>query len=196
MALEVRVFIVINKTDTCSTSALEQTIDKIEFLLKSPGCGKIPVMIKSDDDAILAAQHFIEPKICPIFCMSCVDGTNLTRLQKFLNVLPPFLNKSDKEVEMQQLAEFRVDEVFFKKKPGHILAGMLVKGSVQEREKLLLGPFDDGEFIGVEVQTVQRYKVPCRIVRAGQSAAISIGNLKSVTEKLRKGMVLIDPKVH
>ena len=59
MALEVRVFIVINKTDCCSEKSLEQTVDKIEFLLKSPGCGKIPLLIKSIDDAMLAAQHFI-----------------------------------------------------------------------------------------------------------------------------------------
>ena len=37
MALEMRVFIVINKIDCCTTEALEQTVDKIEFLLKSPG---------------------------------------------------------------------------------------------------------------------------------------------------------------
>jgi GTPase len=196
MALEVRVFIVINKIDCCSEKALEQTIEKIEFLLKSPGCGKIPMMIRSDDDAILAAQHFIEPKICPIFAMSCVTGTNLATLTKFLNVLPPL--SCNKQHDMQELTEFRVDEVYFKKKPGHILAGMLAKGSVQEREQLLLGPFDRGEFVHVEVQTVQRYKVPCRIVRAGQSAALSIGNPKSsgVTEwRLRKGMVLVDPKL-
>ncbi len=43
-----------------------------------------------------------------------------------------------------------------------------------------------GEFIPVEVQTVQRYRRPCRIVRAGQSAALSIGNPDIITEKLRK----------
>lgn len=87
---------------------------------------------------------------------------------------------------MQQFTEFRVDEVYFKKKPGHIIAGMLMKGTIQEQEKLLLGPFELGEFLPVEIQTAQRYKVPCRIVRAGQSAALSIGNPESVVEKIRK----------
>ena len=40
MALEVRVFIVVNKIDMCSESCLERTLSTIEFLLKSPGCGK------------------------------------------------------------------------------------------------------------------------------------------------------------
>lgn len=195
MALEVRVFVVVNKIDTCSAAALQQTIEKIDFLLKSPGCGKIPMMIRSEDDAILAAQRFNEPRFCPIFAISCVDGTNLDMLRKFLNLS----SKSEQlESSIQQMAEFRVDEVFYKKKPGNILAGMLIKGSVQEREQLLLGPFESGPtFLPVEVQTVQRYKVPCRIVRAGQSAALSIGNPKHLPagEKLRKGMVLVDPKL-
>ena len=81
MALEVRVFIVINKIDCCSETVLKQTVEKIEFLLKSPGCGKIPYLINSMDDAMLAAQNFTEPKYCPIFVVSCVDGTNLDRLK-------------------------------------------------------------------------------------------------------------------
>lgn len=116
MALGVRVFIVVNKIDTCSDQSLEQTLNTIEYLLKSPGCGKIPIKVKTDDDAILAAQHFIDPKICPIFKISCVDGTNLDKLKKFLNVLPPFMSNNDRENDVQQLTEFRVDEVFFKKK--------------------------------------------------------------------------------
>ncbi len=43
-----------------------------------------------------------------------------------------------------------------------------------------------GEFIQVEIQTVQRYRVPCRLVRPGQSAALSIGNQENIVEKLRK----------
>jgi hypothetical protein len=81
----------------------------------------------------------------------------LDLLKKFLNVLPPLTNNNN-DINMQQLTEFRVDEVYFKKKPGHILAGMLMKGTIQEQEKLLLGPFELGEFIPIEVQTAQRYK--------------------------------------
>jgi GTPase len=188
LVLNVPVFIVINKTDSCTEESLKETLETIDFLLKSPGCGKIPLFIQSDDDVVLAAQNFVEPRICPIFTTSCVNGTNLDKLKKFFNVLPPLLHKklSDTDI-LQQHAEFRVDEVFLKKKAGHILGGMLVKGTVQEHEKLLLGPFgENGQFLPVEVQTVQRYRVPCRLVRAGQSAALSIGNKHEFKEKIRK----------
>jgi GTPase len=45
------------------------------------GCGKIPVLIKTVDDALIAAQNFTDPKICPIFLVSCLDGTNLDILK-------------------------------------------------------------------------------------------------------------------
>jgi GTPase len=195
MALEVRVFIVINKVDCCSDEMLEQTVGKIEFLLKSPGCGKVPLRIKSLDDAMLAAHSFVEPKICPIFLVSCVEGSNLDKLKKFLTLLPPLMDKKQQEHELQQLPVFRADEIYFKKRVGNILAGMLTKGTIQEHEKLLLGPMDDGQFVPVQVQTVQRYRVACRIVRAGQSAALSIGNSPQINGKLRRGMVLLSEKL-
>lgn len=169
--------------------------------------------VNSDDDVILAAQNLNQPKICPIFTISCVKGTNLDKLKKFLHVLPPAISKLDRENAIQQMPEFRVmskkkerkrfqtsqriilnkifyiikvDEIFHKKKSGHILGGMLLKGSIQEHEKLLLGPMEFGEFMPVEVQTIQRYRVPCRIVRAGQTAAVSIGSPENIGEKLRK----------
>ena len=109
MALDVPVFVVINKIDACSEKALNQTLNTIEFLLKSPGCGKIPMIIDNEDDAVLAAQQFLDPKICPIFTSSCVNGTNINLLKKFLNVLPPFANKKERESKIQDLTEFRVN---------------------------------------------------------------------------------------
>jgi GTPase len=57
---------------------------------------------------MVAAQHFVEPKYCPIFTISCVDGTNLDKLKKFLSVLPPLMNKTQREHDMQELPVFRV----------------------------------------------------------------------------------------
>ena len=108
MALDVPVFVVINKVDACSKKALNQTLNTIEFLLKSPGCGKIPMIIENEDDAVLAAQHFVDPKFCPIFTISCVEGTNINLINKFLNVLPPLANKKERESKIQDCTEFRV----------------------------------------------------------------------------------------
>ena len=108
MALNVPVYVVVNKIDACTNKALRQTLSTLEFLLKSPGCNKIPLLVETEDDAVLAAQQFFDFKICPIFTISCVDGTNLNLLKKFLNILPPLMNKKEEEFKMQEHTEFRV----------------------------------------------------------------------------------------
>ena len=66
---------------------------------------------------------------------------------------------------------------------------------MQEREDLVMGPFESGEFIPVKLHTLHRHRVPYRIVRAGQTAAANIGRLKKdFNEKIRKGMVLVSAK--
>jgi GTPase len=68
-----------------------------------------------------------------------------------------------------------------------LVSSLFRRGTIQENEDLLIGPFESGEFIPVRIQTVHRHRVPCRIVRAGQTAAISLGRFKSdLNEKLRK----------
>jgi GTPase len=106
---------------------------------------------------------------------------------------------------MQLPTHFRVDEVYTNQNVGNIVAGMLIKyffvckeelyknvlnskrGTIQENEKLLLGPFESGDFIPVQVKSVHRHRVPCRIVKSGQSAAISLcRTTDKLGEKLRR----------
>lgn len=68
------------------------------------------------------------------------------------------------------------------------------RGSIQEGENLSLGPFDNGQFIEAPVKSLQRHRVPCRIIRAGQTASINLGHFKNI-DKLRKGMVLLSPSL-
>lgn len=52
-----------------------------------------------------------------------------------------------------------------------------------------IGPLKDGSFKPAVIKSIHRNRVPCRIVRAGQSAAIclDVGD----TENVRNGMVLL-----
>ena len=63
--------------------------------------------------------------------------------------------------------------------PGTIVAGTTQRGTIREGDNLLLGPNDDGAFIPVTAHTIHRNRLPCRIVSAGQTAAVSLGNLNS-----------------
>ena len=62
IALDVPLFIVINKTDMCSSAVTKRTIKGLEKILKSPGCRKIPVVVENVDDAVVAATNLVANK--------------------------------------------------------------------------------------------------------------------------------------
>lgn len=72
---------------------------------------------------------------------------------------------------------------------GSVVGGLLVSGVVRTGDELAVGPFENGSFQIVTVKSVHRNKVPCRLVRAGESATLAL----TPDAPLRRGMVLLSP---
>lgn len=89
---------------------------------------------------------------------------------------------------LQESPEFQIDENFKAGDAPQILGGLLTKGIITEGTKMQIGPLKDGSFKQVTVKSIHRNRVPCRMVRAGQSAAIC---LDTTVANLRNGMVLV-----
>ncbi|KAH3846837.1 GTP-binding protein 2-like [Dreissena polymorpha] len=191
LALKVPIFVVVTKIDMCRKFLIEKTVSQLEKILKSPGCKKIPLRIDTEDDAITAAQNFDTDRIVPIFRVSSVSGANLDLLYKFLNVIPP-LNK-DRDRMVQLPTEYQIDGVFTVPGVGNVVGGRLHTGSVREGDTLMLGPYDDGQFQPVQVKTVHRHRLPCRLIQAGQASSVALVNVER--ENLRKGMVLVSQEL-
>ncbi|CAH1791267.1 unnamed protein product [Owenia fusiformis] len=194
LALEVPIFVVISKVDICSQRVVKRTLEQLERLLKSPGSKKVPMRVESEDDAIMAASTISSESIAPIFTVSNVTGKHLDLLTKFLNVLPPLRSHKDREGHLQQPAIHQVEEVYCVPDVGTVLGGTLIRGSIKEGEKMLVGPMDTGEFQEVIIQGLHRSRRPCRMVRAGEACSVSLGSHDKST--LRKGMVLVSPKLN
>lgn len=75
---------------------------------------------------------------------------------------------------------------------GQILGGILTKGILSEGSKMQIGPMKNGTFEMVTIKSIHRNRVPCRMVRAGQSAAIC---LDKCIPNLRNGLVILNPDV-
>ena len=58
IALGVPVFVLISKIDICRKSIVNRTLEQLERILKSPGCKKVPMIVRNEDDAITAASTF------------------------------------------------------------------------------------------------------------------------------------------
>ncbi|ESO96458.1 hypothetical protein LOTGIDRAFT_159869 [Lottia gigantea] len=193
LALGVPVFVVVTKVDMCRKFVIEKTVKQLEHILKSPGCKKVPMRIENDDDAITAATTFDSEKITPIFQVSSVTGLNLDLLIKFLNVLPPLKSRHEREKLVQDHTQFQIDKLYNVPGVGCVVGGTIHRGSIKEKDELLLGPSEFGEFKPVQVKTVYRNRLPCLHIQAGHSATVALHDIDRT--ELRKGMVLVSSEV-
>ncbi|KAJ8930437.1 hypothetical protein NQ314_016763 [Rhamnusium bicolor] len=185
VALNVPFFIVITKIDLVQPTT---TLQSLESFLKQVGSRRVPLIIKNLDDVITAGANQLTENVVPIFCVSSVNGEGLDLLSRFLHVLPPGISSKEKERLEQESPEFHIDENFKAGDVGQILGGLLTKGVITEGAKMQIGPMKNGSFQNVTVKSIHRNRVPCRMVRAGQSAAVC---LDSYIPGLRNGMVLL-----
>ncbi|RCN40370.1 elongation factor Tu GTP binding domain protein [Ancylostoma caninum] len=189
LSLSVPVFIVVTKIDMCPPQILEETMKNIGRLVKSAGARKLPVMVRNTNDVIHAAVNFPSKRVCPIFQVSNVEGTNLDLLRQFLNIVP--LRRTLCENDP---AHFQIDDVYWVEGVGTVVSGTVLSGTIKVNDTLLLGPNSVGEFVPLPVKSIHRKRMPVSSVRCGQTASFA---LRKITKReVRKGMVMLDPRMN
>ncbi|XP_043250179.1 GTP-binding protein 2 isoform X1 [Colletes gigas] len=180
-------FIVVNKIDLgfCSTP---ETINQLEGAISAQGYSKQLVMYNES----LTAWDY-ESDMIPVFNVSCVTGEGLGDLTNFIKNLSPYdVNSTNSDSES---CLFQIDETFRVAGLNEpVLGGLLVKGAIAPGTRLLVGPLPDGEFSPVKVVSLHRNKAPCCLVRASQSASLTLApptNRGPPLPHLRPGMVLV-----
>uniref|UniRef100_A0A915CZF1 Tr-type G domain-containing protein n=1 Tax=Ditylenchus dipsaci TaxID=166011 RepID=A0A915CZF1_9BILA len=171
LSLSIPVLIVVTKIDMYK-------------LMKSPGCRKRPILVTCIEDVIDAAHNFYSGKVCPIFQVSNVKGTNLELLRTFLNVIPV-----SRPVFENKPAEFQIDDIYCVDGVGTVVSGTCLAGMISLNDNLLLGPDSLGKFLNVPIKSIHRKRMPVSTIKAGQTASFA---LRKLTKKdVRKGMFLL-----
>lgn len=186
LALSVPVFVVITKIDMCPPNVLQDNLKLLLRILKSPGCRKVPVMVKTTDDVVLSATNFVSERLCPIFQVSNVSGENLGLLKTFLNLLTTRMEYHENEP-----AEFQIDDTYSVPGVGTVVSGTTLKGVIRLNDTLVLGPDPLGHFQPIAVKSIHRKRMAVREVRAGQTASFALKKIKR--SQIRKGMVMVSP---
>ncbi|CZR65022.1 probable GTP-binding protein 1; G-protein 1 [Phialocephala subalpina] len=187
LALNVPVMVVITKIDICPPQILEQTIQQITRILKSPGARKIPIFIKNKEECINTATQFVSQRICPIFQVSNVTGESLDLVRAFLNILP-----HHGHYDAQAPFEFHVNDTFSVPFVGTVVSGIIKSGVIHAGDTVLIGPDSLGQFTTTNIRSIERKRIQVPAASAGQSASFA---LKRVRRKdVRKGMVVL-PKL-
>ena len=163
LALSVPVFVVVTKIDMCPPNVLQETLKLLVKILKSPGCRKVPVMVKSQDDVILSATNFVSERLCPIFQVSNVTGENLPLLKMFLNLLSTRSPNTSKNFDVKlhifptnildaEPAEFQIDDTYQVPGVGTVVSGTTFRGTIRINDSLLLGPDPLGHFYPIAIK--------------------------------------------
>ena len=71
---------------------------------------------------------------------------------------------------------------------------MLCRGVVREGDPVQVGPQEDGGFVETTVATIRRNRAPCRMVRAGQTATLTLTHIERAD--IRKASASISVMQH
>ena len=63
LALSVPVFVVVTKIDMCPPNVLQENLRLLNRILKSPGCRKVPVTVKTAEDVVISATNFVSERL-------------------------------------------------------------------------------------------------------------------------------------
>lgn len=188
LALSVPVFVVVTKIDMCPSNVLQDNLKLLFKILKSQGCRKVPVMVKTPDEVVLSATNFVSERLCPIFQVSNVTGENLNLLKMFLNLLTTRMTAQD-----NLPAEFQIDDTYSVPGVGTVVSGTCLQGLIKINDLLMLGPDPLGNFMPIAVKSIHRKRMNVKEVRGGQTASFALKKIKR--SQIRKGMVMVSPEL-
>ncbi|XP_070498163.1 GTP-binding protein 1 [Chironomus tepperi] len=189
LALSVPLFVVITKIDMCPANILQETLKLLVKILKSQGCRKVPVMVRTADEVVLSATNFVSERLCPIFQVSNVTGENLDLLKMFLNLLTTRVTGLD-----DLPAEFQIDDSYSVPGVGTVVSGTCLQGVIRLNDVLMLGPDLLGHFQPIPVKSIHRKRMNVREVRSGQTASFALKKIKR--SQIRKGMVMVSQEIN
>jgi elongation factor 1-alpha len=151
-AFNVPVIVVITKVDKVSQDQLFETQYALTDMLKEV-TEKIPLLISNEEDVVLCSRTIQEESIFPVFFVSNTSRKGLDLFLSFLNLLPISTQNQWRTSQDHHNPEFHITETF-DKEGEPILSGMVLKGQINIRQQLLLGPDNDGRFRKVEIKGI------------------------------------------
>ncbi|KAI0745724.1 P-loop containing nucleoside triphosphate hydrolase protein [Earliella scabrosa] len=188
LALSVPVVVCITKIDMTPPNVLAKTVEQVSKILRSPGCRKTPVFVKSMECAVAVAQAFGKERLAPVFQTSNVTGEGLDYIRTFLNLLPASESDSEKFLTDQPL-EYSITEVYSVPYVGTVVDGILNSGTVKAGDAVLFGPDSNGNFHSTVIKTIERKRARVPSAEAGQCVSFALKRVRRTD--VRKGMVLV-----
>lgn len=186
LILDIQMIICISKIDIAPENILEETIHKLNNLIKT-FAKKQPFYIRTSSDIITSIQNIKNNNIIPIIQLSNVSSIGLDLLKKLLNLLPIRINYN---IYRDKPVEFLIDSTY--KVFGHstIVSGLLKSGTINIDDVLTIGPFNDMTYRQIKIRSIHINCKNVLVAYSGSYICLSLRNI--VRTEIKKGMVIVN----
>ncbi|RUM33013.1 MAG: GTP-binding protein [Archaeoglobus sp.] len=179
LAMDLPVIIVITKADMVNERKLREVISSISSLLR--GVGRVPYYIKTEKDVKKASNLVFSKPVVPIIITSALTLEGYSLLESMLYYL-----KSRKFTKEKFL--MYIDRLYRVSGVGTVVSGCIRSGELKEGDEVYIGPFHDGTFKKVRVQSMEMHYYRVSKAEAGDIVGVAVKPIKF--DELRRGMVL------
>ncbi len=180
LAMELPTIVALTKVDLVTDNRVEEVEQEVERLLRDVGKSPLPIHRYGVDVAI----EEIGETVVPIVRTSALAKTGIDVLDELFEQLPKTIRTS---------GPFRmyIDRTYQVTGVGPVASGTITSGTVSAGDKLLLGPFPNGDYRQVEVRSIEMHYHRVDTAESGRIVGIA---LQGVTEReIERGMVLVPP---
>jgi len=180
LAMDLPVIIAITKIDVVGEEKVKKVISEITSTLRS--VGRIPILVHNKEETSRVARLISEKDII----VPVIETSSLTL--KGYDIIESLLYRLPKRSILKEDFLMYVDRLYRVAGVGTVLSGCIKSGEVQEGEEVYLGPFHDGSFKKVKVQSIEMHYYRVSRAEIGDIVGVAVKGIKY--DELRRGMVL------
>ncbi len=180
LAMDLPVIVAVTKADMVEKDRLKEVLQEISTTLRR--VGRIPTVLKSKQDAKKAAEMMRGNKLLvPVIVTSAVTLEGYDVLEEILLHLPKRY-VADEDFLMY------IDKIYRVTGVGTVVSGSVKSGELAEGEEVYIGPFQDGGFRKVRVQSIEMHHYRIDRAKAGDIIGAALKGVRY--DELRRGMVI------
>lgn len=184
LAMELPVIVVMTKIDMVTEERIKNVRQEIFDLLKL--VGRIPYMVKTMEDADFLTEN-MNQHLVPVIKASPVTGEGLELLDRLFSGLKIPSHDEDSQKPFMMY----IDKIYSVMGVGTVVSGTIRQGKVKKGEKLILGPSSSGDFLPLNVKTIEMHHYRKESATVGEVVGISITGVEM--DEIRRGMIICHP---
>jgi elongation factor 1-alpha len=179
IAMDIPTVISITKCDLVESNEISQVQDQIKNLLD-----------EVDTNHILASNYTVEEiknringDTTVIINTSAVSRRGLDKLNDLFYKLPNRTNSKRENFKMY------IDETYTVEGVGTVISGAIKSGSIEEGDKIFLGPFNDAEYKRTKAKSLEIHYHSVEKAKEGQLVSIALSDVRE--EEIERGMCVL-----